>query len=141
MLKKYTVATAGPIPCLDNIVGPLTTPTVMDHASVLKMLNKGYVIYQHNPLNLSEKVLVTKKNLMSIKFGASKKAVEQKNLNKEIQDMSKPAVKIDTPVITKPQEKKEEKKEDKKDHKNDNKGPVVNEPKKDKVSSPDDFTA
>ena len=136
MLKKYTVETAGPIPCLDNIVGPLTTPTVMDHGSVLKMLNKGYVIYQHNPLNLSEKVRVTKKNISSIKFGASKKAVEQRNLNKEIQAMSKPIVKVE-PVKPAVVEKKEEKNDN---HKKDNKGPVIKEDKKEKVSSPDDFT-
>ena len=144
MLKKYTVATAGPIPALDNIVGPLNTPTVMDHAAIVAMLNKNYVIYQHNPYDLNEKVRVTKKNINNITFKNTRKSViEKRKLNNEIQNMSKPIVNIPANAPKndhKPEVKndKNDKKDEKKDKQNLN--PTV---KKDetKVSSPDGFTA
>ena len=118
MVKLYTVDTAGPIACLDNILGPLTTPTEMPIGEVVKMLRKKYVIYQHNPVKLTEKVLVTLQNVNSISFSTTRvKATKERLHNRSVQNKGKVVTgkaplqsgKVyNPPVETKPEPVKEE---------------------------------
>lgn len=104
-IKLYTVASNGPISCLADIQGPLTTPTKMEFIDVLNMVKKGYVVYEHNPADLTEKVRVTINNINSIKFTSSRTAaVNRRNINEEKQVVDN-SMKV--AVLNKDSEKKE----------------------------------
>ena len=91
MRDLYTVASDGIIKYAGGIQGPLTTPTQLPLDTVVTMVRKGYEVYQHNPVNLSEKVLVTVKNVGNISFSSTKaQTVTRRALNKSIQDLEKP---------------------------------------------------
>ena len=91
MAKLYTIETAKPIACLGNIQGPLTTPTALNFTDVLNMINKGFVIYEHNPAKIGEKVRVTKANIKNIVFPTSRaKAGAERALNREVRMMEQP---------------------------------------------------
>lgn len=144
MAKYYTIASAKPIPCLDNIVGPLTTPVRIEHDDVMWMLNHGYEIYEHNPVNKSEKVLVTRQNANGANFKTNRAtATSRRLLNRSIQDMEKPIV---AEVIRKSDNDK--KKNQYQNDKNNQPKVVVEEVKKEekpkdenaKVSKPDNFS-
>lgn len=95
MRKLYTIASERPIACLGGIQGPLTTPTPIGYEDIITMITKGYVIYQHNPVKLTEKVRVTRANVNSIKFETTRaKAAAERALNKEIQQMATPVDKL-----------------------------------------------
>ena len=67
MRKIYTVLGGGIILGL-GINGPLTEPTHIPLQFINTMVRKGRVIYQHNPYNTKEKVLVTPENASTIDF-------------------------------------------------------------------------
>ena len=145
--RLYTIGTASPIEALGNIVGPLTVPTKIDHNSIVKMLKNGYVIYQHNPYDLTEKVRVTKMNINTIKFTKTRSAATaQRMLNRSVQNADKgiivanlkkeDAVRPNQQVIVDNSGKKDDKNNNKHEEKKD-------APKKDvqeKVTAPDGFT-
>lgn len=91
MRKLYTVATPKEIPCMGGIQGPMTEPVSMKFDDVLEMVCRGYEVYQHNPHKLSEKKLVTKRNIDNITFETSKaEAISEKAVIKEMQTLNKP---------------------------------------------------
>lgn len=95
MRRLYTIASERPIACLGGIQGPLTTPTPIGYEDIITMITKGYEIYQHNPVKLTEKVRVTRSNVNSIKFETTRaKAAAERALNKEIQQMATPVDKL-----------------------------------------------
>lgn len=137
MNKLYTVASIAPIVGLSDIMGPLRTPTKMEFHDVLTMVKRGYVIFEHNPVDPIEKVRVDQDNINSITFKNTRaSALERHALNKAM-------IEDATPVYVEPivkEKKKEEKRESKKEEKleiEDTKDPTK---KAEKVSSPDDFT-
>lgn len=141
MEKLYTVTSVLPIPALDNIVGPMTTPTKFDQQDVLWMLKNGYEVYQHNPFKKSEKVKVTRANINSIKFnGTRESATAERLLNRSIQEMDKP---LNTPVIKKNEAQKSQPTQSKQNtapKKNDTETKEKKDDTKEtKVSTPDDF--
>lgn len=81
MRKLYTIETNGPIRGLDGITGPLTTPTMLETDDVIKMLRQKYVIYQHNPVDLKEKVRVTLTNVQSINFKTTRAEATKERLH------------------------------------------------------------
>lgn len=92
MRKLYTVMSAKEIPCMGGIQGPMTEPVPMKFDDVLEMVCRGYEIYQHNPHKLSEKKLVTKRNIGNIHFETSKAAaISEKETIKELQTLNRPA--------------------------------------------------
>lgn len=122
MRQLYTVASEGvSIPYAGGINGPLSTPTVLPLDTVVTMVRKGYEVYQHNPVNLNEKVLVTAKNVGQVEFKSTKsETVTKRALNKSIQDMNKPMM---ANVVRKADDNSSNKKYDKynkKDNKNNN---------------------
>ena len=105
MRKLYIVTTPKKILGMADIVGPLTTPSEIKFTDVLQMVRLGYNIYQVNPYDHSEKIKVTITNINDIEFKNSiSKALSQRKLNREIQEMDKPVV-VD--VVTKAPKQKE----------------------------------
>ena len=146
MKKIYVVDDNKDIIGMDNIVGPLTTPTVMKFIDVLEMVKKGYNIYQVNPYNHSEKVKVTLNNIHNITFSGRSAATTQKMLNRSIQAMEKGMVVNVVEHSTNDSNKKntsnknENKTSDLIDKK-ENKNKAENETVKDeKLTAPDAFT-
>ena len=88
--KLYVINTAKRIPCLHNITGPITTPTELDPLDVLSLVKSGYVIYEVNPYNKSERVRVTPFNYNSIRFKTTlQDMLQKKRLNREMQSIDK----------------------------------------------------
>lgn len=87
MRGYYTIASSGPIACLGGINAPITTPTIMKKADVLKLINAGHDVYKHNPAKKSEKVKVTFDNINNIKFGTTAaQATEDRILQKAVRE-------------------------------------------------------
>lgn len=70
-MRYYTVKDHTLIPGL-NITGPLTEPSPIPYAIVLSMVKKGYTVYEHNPVNKSEKVLLTLENVTGADFKSTR---------------------------------------------------------------------
>lgn len=141
MKDLYTIETKKSIDCLGGIVGPLTTPTQIEFNDALRLVAKGFKMYKHNPHDLTEKVLVTRANINSIKFTRTREeATSKRLLNRSIQDMDKPlvkevvnkeVVKVETSEVEKiPVVTKERKDSTKKNETN----------KEEKVTKPDGFS-
>ena len=93
MKDLYTIESTRPIECLGGIQGPLSTPTQIKFSDVLFMVRKGYVVYKHNPHDLTEKVRVNTSNINKISFTRTRaEATSQRLLNRSIQEMDKPLV-------------------------------------------------
>lgn len=70
-MRYYTVKDHTLIPGL-NITGPLTEPSPIPYAIVLSMVKKGYTVYEHNPVNKYEKVLLTLDNVTGADFKSTR---------------------------------------------------------------------
>lgn len=125
MIKLYTVTDHLPIIGMD-IRGPLSTPVTMKESHVIDMIRRGYHVYQHNPGDKKEKILLTLSNYTSVKFNRGFGYANRK-LNRELQEevaskiidvVHKNEVKKEKPVVvveekTKDQEVKNNKKDEK----------------------------
>ncbi len=67
MRHLYTVKSVIEIPGL-GITGPITRPTNLDPEIALAIVNRGGVVFEHNPMNTKEKTKVTKFNYKNIHF-------------------------------------------------------------------------
>lgn len=114
--KMYIIATAKEIPCLGGISGPITTPVKLELSDLIWLLNNGFTVYQCNPFDSNERVLVTRMNMNDITFTRNRAIVTMEQMeNLKVQEMSKPieVIKKDNkPVPTPVPEVKEEKKKD-----------------------------
>jgi len=149
--KLYVIDTVKQIPCLENICGPITEPVKLGREDVIDLVKRGYTVYQVNPNDKTEKVLVTRSNINKIQFKNTRAAATTKRmLNRQIQDMNSPIIvpvhknetKATTPVV-------EPEKTDKKDesnnssvdsNKNKNKQNNNSTDNTSKVTKPDDFS-
>lgn len=114
--KMYIIATAKEIPCLGGISGPITTPVKLELSDLIWLLNNGFTVYQCNPFDSNERVLVTRMNMNDITFTRNRAIVTMEQMeNLKVQEMTKPieVIKKDNkPVPTPVPEVKEEKKKD-----------------------------
>ena len=114
--KMYIIATAKEIPCLGGISGPITTPVKLELSDLIWLLNNGFTVYQCNPFDSNERVLVTRMNMNDITFTRNRAIVTMEQMeNLKVQEMTKPieVIKKDNkPVPTPIPEVKEEKKKD-----------------------------
>ena len=114
--KMYIIATAKEIPRLGGISGPITTPVKLELSDLIWLLNNGFTVYQCNPFDSNERVLVTRMNMNDITFTRNRAIVTMEQMeNLKVQEMSKPieVIKKDNkPVPTPVPEVKEEKKKD-----------------------------
>lgn len=114
--KMYIIATAKEIPCLGGISGPITTPVKLELSDLIWLLNNGFTVYQCNPFDSNERVLVTRMNMNDITFTRNRAIVTMEQMeNLKVQEMSKPieVIKKDNkPVPTPVPEVKDEKKKD-----------------------------
>ncbi len=99
MKKLYTVMTPKEVISLNGIAGPITTPVEIDALAVLKMVKLGYVIYQHNPYLLREKIKVTVNNYNRIVFPTSEE--KAKEITKKEIEEKKIAEELKIPIVTK----------------------------------------
>lgn len=141
--KVYTIDTCKEIPCLGGIVGPVTTPVRIKFSDVLWLIKNGYTVYQCNPYDSSEKILVTKSNINNIEFGKNRETVTTQRLkNRAYQEISTP---VTVDVLKKDANKKVEpyKAETKKDEKviaPETSSFEKNDKKSNKVATPDGFS-
>lgn len=70
-MRYYTVNDHVLIPGL-NITGPLTEPSPIPYPIILSMVKKGYTVYEHNPVNKREKVLLTLENVTGADFKSTR---------------------------------------------------------------------
>lgn len=114
--KMYIIATAKEIPCLGGISGPITTPVKLELSDLIWLLNNGFTVYQCNPFDSNERVLVTRMNMNDITFTRNRAIVTMEQMeNLKVQEMSKPIEvmkKDNKPVPTPVPEVKDEKKKD-----------------------------
>ena len=129
-VKKFiTVKTSGPLPELGHITGPVIHPWWVDVEKVVTLIHNGRKVYEVNPNNKEERVLLTLKNVRLNNFAKEvkepqvvsapkvetptkvddKKPVEtKKEVTKEVAEPTKKEeVKAEEPKVeTKPQEEK-----------------------------------
>ena len=87
-VRYFTIADAKPIPGLSGIGGPITVPVVLPYNEVLALVRKGYTVYEHNPLNKDEKILLTLDNVHGADFDKARaqKFLKEAKARKEMED-------------------------------------------------------
>jgi hypothetical protein len=116
--KLYIITTAKEIPCLGGITGPITTPVKLELSELIWLLNNGFTVYQCNPFDSNERVLVDRMNMNDIKFTRNRAIVTMEQMeNLKVQEMSKPieVIKKDNKPAVTPEPAPEVKDEKKKD--------------------------
>lgn len=112
--KMYIITTAKEIPCLGGITGPITTPVKLNQSDLIWLLNNGFKVYQCNPFDSNEKVLVDRMNMNSITFTRNRAVVTTERIeNLKGQEMTKPIEPVKKEVKP-PVENKQDIKDDKK---------------------------
>ena len=66
--KLVTIASAGSIPELGGISGPVINPCSLPIETIVKLLNGHKKVYEVNPAKKSERVLLTLQNILSSKY-------------------------------------------------------------------------
>ena len=112
-IKKYVITTAKEIPCLGGITGPITTPVRLEFNDLTWLLNNGFTVYQCNPYDVNDRVLVTRMNMNNITFERNREVVTSERIeNIKGQEMTKPIepIKKDNKMNSEQENKKDEKK-------------------------------
>jgi hypothetical protein len=80
MKTKYIVVNSfGELPMLGGISGPITTPFEADIHAVIAMMNSGKKVYEVNKSNPTQRVLLTRENVLKDNFKTNRnKAIAQK---------------------------------------------------------------
>lgn len=116
--KMYIITTAKEIPCLGGITGPITTPVKLNQSDLIWLLNNGFKVYQCNPFDSNEKVLVDRMNMNSITFTRNRAVVTTERIeNLKGQEMTKPIEPVKKEVKV-PVDNKQDNKDDKKNTSN-----------------------
>ena len=113
--KMYIITTAKEIPCLGGITGPITTPVKLNQSDLIWLLNNGFKVYQCNPFDSNEKVLVDRMNMNNITFTRNRAVVTTERIeNLKNQEMTKPIepIKKDSKPVEDTQNKKDDKSSD-----------------------------
>ena len=114
--KMYIITTAKEIPCLGGITGPITTPVKLNQGDLIWLLNNGFKVYQCNPFDSNEKVIVDRMNMNNITFTRNRAVVTTERMeNLKNQEMSKPiepVKKENKPVVENNQNNKDDKSSD-----------------------------
>lgn len=112
--KMYIITTAKEIPCLGGITGPITTPVKLNQSDLIWLLNNGFKVYQCNPFDSNEKVLVDRMNMNSITFTRNRAVVTTERIeNLKGQEMTKPIEPVKKEVKV-PVDNKQDNRDDKK---------------------------
>ena len=93
--KFVTIESYGIIHALGGIMGPVTSPCNLDISVIISLINSGKMIYEVNPKNITEKVLLTRDNVLKDNFNSS--VVKENAINN-----IKPS-KTSSSAVTKPQ--------------------------------------
>jgi hypothetical protein len=116
--KMYIITTAKEIPCLGGITGPITTPVKLNQSDLIWLLNNGFKVYQCNPFDSNEKVLVDRMNMNSITFTRNRAVVTTERIeNLKGQEMTKPIEPVKKEIKV-PVDNKQDNKDDKKNTSN-----------------------
>lgn len=110
--KMYIITTAKEIPCLGGITGPITTPVKLNQSDLIWLLNNGFKVYQCNPFDSNEKVLVDRMNMNNITFTRNRAVVTTERIeNLKNQEMTKPIepIKKDNKPVEDTQNKNDDK--------------------------------
>jgi hypothetical protein len=113
--KMYIITTAKEIPCLGGITGPITTPVKLNQSDLIWLLNNGFKVYQCNPFDSNEKVLVDRMNMNNITFTRNRAVVTTERMeNLKNQEMTKPIepIKKDNKPVEDTQNKNDDKSSD-----------------------------
>lgn len=81
--KLITVKTTGPLPELNYITGPIIHPCWVNKDVIIKMVHNGKKVYEVNPENPAEKVLLTLKNIRLNNFGSNAGEFDNSSSNKQ----------------------------------------------------------
>lgn len=116
--KMYIITTAKEIPCLGGITGPITTPVKLNQSDLIWLLNNGFKVYQCNPFDSNEKVLVDRMNMNNITFTRNRAVVTTERIeNLKGQEMTKPIEPVKKEIKV-PVDNKQDNKDDKKNTSN-----------------------
>lgn len=74
--KLYLIDYAGPIPELNFINGPILTPSKLNIQTVGLLVKNGKRLYEVNPLNKEDRVLLTVDNFDKDNFGLNEDGEE-----------------------------------------------------------------
>lgn len=112
--KLCSVPTYGTIKELGNITGPIMSPIPLTYEQLILLINKRYLVYEHNPANPSQKVKLTRANLRSTNFevkvdlGQKIKMPKDSNLTVSRPTSKSQARRAAVQYVSKKQEVKEE---------------------------------
>ena len=82
--KLVTVESAGKLAALNGLLGPITTPTVLDVNIIISLINSGKVVYEVNPRNVKEKIRLDRVNVLKANFNSQIKNNDKKEEKSKI---------------------------------------------------------
>lgn len=85
--RLVKIKTNGRIAALGNIVGPITYPCMIDNRKVINMVQQGVKVYEVNPENHAEEVLLTIQNVNKNNF--AKKTESAASIKKQVENIMK----------------------------------------------------
>ena len=103
--KLVTIASKGSIPELGGISGPVINPCKLSIETIVRLINGHKKVYEVNPANKSEKLLLNLKNVKMQNF--------PEKVNSTVTPNLAPNAKKDAPTNTKENEKTTPKTSDK----------------------------
>lgn len=87
--KLVIVKDSGPIPELSFICGPILNPTRIDIGVIAKMVGAGRTVYECNPFNTKDQVLLDITNVKSNNFTTETVSTKDKTVVEEVKEETK----------------------------------------------------
>ena len=79
--KYVIIESSGILKPLGGISGPITTPSYIDISVIVSLINQRKVVYEVNPLDRNEKILLTRLNVFNDNFASITNTSTPKNNN------------------------------------------------------------
>lgn len=87
--KLVIVKDSGPIPELSFICGPILNPTRIDIGVIAKMVGAGRTVYECNPFNTKDQVLLDITNVKSNNFTTETVSTKDETVVEEVKEEKK----------------------------------------------------
>lgn len=87
--KLVIVKDSGPIPELSFICGPVLNPTRIDIGVIAKMVGAGRTVYECNPFNTKDQVLLDITNVKSNNFTTETVSTKDETVVEEVKEETK----------------------------------------------------
>ena len=66
--KLATIESTGKLSALGGLLGPINTPSYFEINIIINLINSGKIVYEVNPSDMSQKIRLTRENVLRDNF-------------------------------------------------------------------------